>query len=169
MKKILLTLMAVVALTSLHSCKTTEANYRAAYEIAREKQLDGGDSLVTEGLKNELLPRTLVVGGVSLPVRTETVIVTSGRGVDVSELKVYNVVAASFKQLFNAGSFCDRLRAEGFNAFLVENRDKTYYVVALSTREPQEAADGLEKLRGSDAVVCRKPFPYVLRAGQLVR
>lgn len=162
--------MAVIGMAAgMYSCKTTEANYRAAYQIAKDKQTDGGDSLVTAGLRNEQLPRTMTFDSIQLPVRTEPVIVTPDRGFDASHLKVYNVVAAQFKQLFNANSFCGRLREDGFDAFLVHNRDRTYYVVTLSTRSPREVAEGLARLRATDAVRLQAPFPYVLRAAQLVR
>lgn len=156
----------VVAVTG---CKTTEANYRAAYEIAKEKQMDGGDSTVTAGLKNEQLPRMTVFSGVKLPIRTEPLNLTKDGGGDPSTFKVYNVVAASFKQLFNANSFRDRLKQQGFDSFLVHNRQRTYFVVALTTQSPAEAAEALERLKGLDGVVMKAPFPYVLRAAQLVR
>ena len=51
MRKILSLIAFVVAL-GLCSCRTTEENYRAAYEKAKEKQIETGDSISTLGLKN---------------------------------------------------------------------------------------------------------------------
>lgn len=59
MKKILI-IIAVIAMVGFSSCRTNEANYKAAYEKAKEKQMDTGDDLTTQGLKNELLPKDMV-------------------------------------------------------------------------------------------------------------
>ena len=152
------------------ACKTTEANYRAAYQIAKDKQLDGGDSTVTAGLRNEQLPKQMTIQGVTLPVRTEIIAVAKAAGDDPGALRLYNVVVASFRQRFNATSYRDRLRTIGFpDAILVHNRDLTYFVVARSTPSPQQALETLNSLKATDGILLQPPFPYVLRAGQLVR
>lgn len=55
MKKLLLMLAAVIV--ALAGCKTNEANYRAAYEKAKEKRTETGDSAITSKLRSELTPR----------------------------------------------------------------------------------------------------------------
>lgn len=169
MKKIILLAATAFILLGMWSCKTTEANYRAAYRIAKEKQLDGGDSTVTAGLKSELIPRNMRIDGVTLPVRTEPVITSKGGGADASSLQLYNVAVASFKQFFNAQSMRKRLADLGYSSFVVQNRNVTYYVVAASTRSVDEAALLLEKVKGEKQIVLHAPFPYILRAGQLIR
>lgn len=151
------------------ACKTTEANYRKAYETAKEKQYDGGDSTVTENLKNNTLPKTIVIQGVALPIRTEAIGITKDEGASKETLRVYNVVTASFKQLFNARSMRNRLSELGFQSFILHNRDLTYYVVAGTAATPQEALDLLNRVKAENSVVTRAPFPYVLRAAHLVR
>lgn len=150
------------------SCKTTEANYRKAYEAAKEKQFDGGDSTVTENLKNNSLPKDLIIKGVTLPIRTEPLGMTKDGGATKETFKVYNVAVASFKQLFNAQSMRKRLTELGYSSFLLHNRDLTYYVIAGSTQSPQEALDILNKIKQEKSIVTRTPFPYVLRAAHLV-
>lgn len=169
MKRLLTFLLVIASIVALNSCKTTEANYRKAYQIAKEKQTDGGDSTVTADLRGSFIPKQMVIGGVTLPVRTEPVILTPAENADPTAFKVYNVVAGSFKQLFNARSLRDRLRELGFNAFLIHNRDRNYYIVAASTQDPAEAAAQLERLRKTEGVYFQPNFPYVLRASQLVR
>lgn len=46
MKKILLIISVIVVVFSITSCKTTEENYRSAYELAKEKKTETGDSLI---------------------------------------------------------------------------------------------------------------------------
>lgn len=169
MKKIFLAIVMVVLMVAAHSCKTTEKNYRDAYMAAKAKQFDGGDSLVTEGLRNEQMPKPMVLGADTLPVRTEVMYITRKQEFKVPTLGIYNVVAGSFKQLFNAKSFCARLNAQGFEAFLLNNRDQTYYIVTLTTRNPAEAAQGIARLKALDNVRFQPYFPYIIRAGQYVR
>lgn len=169
MKKIIHAAAIVALILSVASCKTTEANYRAAYEIAKEKQLDGGDSTVTAGLKNELQPRMMTIQGVQLPVRTEPLVATKDGGKTTAELKVYNVVAASFRQKFNAQSYQKRLIEAGYDSFLANNRAGTFFVVAATTQSPAEASAQLDKLKGESGFHFQPTFPYVLRAAQLVR
>lgn len=169
MKKILL-FAAVVALLGFSSCRTTEANYRAAYEKAKEKQYDTGDSLSTLGLKNESLPKDMTLGGITLPVRTEPLGVTKNGGGSASDLKLYNVVAGTFQQRFNAVSMSQRLAGLGYqHPFVVHNRLGHYYVVAGSVSTPGEAKLLLDSLSADKSIVLKAPFPYVLRAAHLVR
>lgn len=136
MKKILI-IIAVIAMVGFSSCRTNEANYKAAYEKAKEKQMDTGDDLTTQGLKNELLPKDMVLGSVALPVRTEALGVTKEGGGDADDLKLYNVVAASFRQRFNAVSMTQRLGLLGYeHPFVVHNRSGQYYVVVGSVSTP---------------------------------
>ncbi len=169
MKKLIM-LIAASALMCVTACKTTEANYKAAYETARQKKYDTGDSLTTSGLKNADLPRPMAFGSDTLMVRTEPVAQSKTEGAKVSALCKYCVVTAKFRQLFNARSMCDRLLQLGYaGAMVVHNRTQQYYVVARSTDLPSEARATVEKLRADTALSLKEPFPYVLRPAQLVR
>ncbi len=102
MKKIISIVGILTALT-FTACKTTEANYRAAYEIAKEKQLDGGDETVSEGLRNELQPKPQKIGNDTLPVRMFPVGYTKDGGLESNAgLKRYNVAVARFRQIGRA-------------------------------------------------------------------
>lgn len=165
--KILIAIMTIAV--SLNSCKTTEANYRKAYEAAKEKQMEAGDSTVTTGLKNNLLPKDIIIHGIEIPLRTEVIGFTKDGGATKENLKVYNIAVASFKQLFNAKSMCERLREHDYNAFLLHNRDLTYYVICATTDNVQEAKNCLDKIKADKDFVLKTPFPYVLRAAHLVK
>lgn len=169
MKNLLKIALIAILCIPFAGCKTTEANYKNAYQIAKEKRTDGGDSTVTQGLRNELIPKNMVLGGVTLPVRTEPVAVTKDGGAVQGEMKVYNVVVASFRQRFNANSMRERLADMGYKSFLIHNRDVLYYVVAGTTQSAPEALELLNKVKAESSLHIAAPFPYVLRAAHLVR
>lgn len=169
MKKLLL--MLAVAVVALAGCKTNEANYRAAYEKAKEKRTETGDSTITAKLRNELTPKDMAFEGVTLPVRTEPLrAIAPENDAPVPELKRYCVVVAQFRQMFNARSMRTRLAEAGYEgAIVVSNRQNDFYVCAATTAVPAEAAEVLSRLRQDKSIVFHEPFPYVLRPAQLVR
>lgn len=169
MKKIFLLLVVLLGL-GFNSCRTTEENYRAAYEKAKEKQTDTGDSLSTAGLRNETMPKDMTFGDIVLPIRTEVVGITKEGGGDVSDLKLYNVVAGTFRQRFNAVSMAQRLHTNGYEKpFVIHNRSGMYYVVVGSVATPAAAKQLLDKIKTDGNFSLKSPFPYVLRAAHLVR
>lgn len=169
MRKILPLIAFVVAL-GLCSCRTTEENYRAAYEKAKEKQIETGDSISTLGLKNEATPKNMSFGDIVLPIRTEPVGITKDGGGEVSDLKLYNVVAGTFRQRFNAVSMAQRLQSNGYEKpFVIHNRLGMYYVVVGSVATPDMAKQLLDRIDSDKNFTLKPPFPYVLRAAHLVR
>lgn len=158
-------LMAVVAamtLVALSGCKTTETNYKKAYETAVEKRNEAytADEVAAMN-KEEAIPRT-VFRGDSIPLR----------GMHVNTVKLdppvdaalrYNVVVASFKQKFNAMSVMTRLRDAGYsNALLLVDRDLKYYVTAGTFAELAPAVELMRELQKSSPVALRLPYPYIL-------
>ena len=92
--------LLIAAASALSGCKTTEANYRQAYERALEKRNEGlTQEEIAAIAREEAIPRTLFRGD-SIPLKGMYVKCVEG-GVDGKALK-YNVVVASFKQRFNA-------------------------------------------------------------------
>lgn len=145
------------------ACKTTEENYRKAYETALEKQNEGYTSdEITQMAREEAIPRTLFNGD-SIPLK----------GMYVSTVKLdppvtaasrYNVIVATFKQKFNAMSVLTRLRDAGYNnGRLLIDRDQTFYVAASTTDTLKNAVATLKELEKSSPVVMKSPCPYILR------
>ena len=169
MKKYSILLIAgAMAALSLGSCKPTETNYRQAYESARQKQTQDGDSAITAGLNNQARPRSMEFDGVTLPVLT-TGIPKDG-GMELSRLKKFNSVAGVFRQIFNAKSMRERLMQSGYpDAFILSNAYGTYYVLTTTTSSPAEAQAALDKLRNDPDLRLRQPLPYILRPGHLAR
>ncbi|MDE6099993.1 MAG: hypothetical protein K2G01_03030 [Paramuribaculum sp.] len=155
----------------LAACKTTEANYKAAYEAAREKQLTG-DSLIDYGLLDQQRPKPMVFGNDTLPVRTEYVGYTKGGGADSdkSVVKRYCVVVGRFKQVFNAKSMRERLIESGYgNSLVLHNGMKEYYVIANGSNDPHTARLMLDSVRSDSQLVLKQPYPYILQPGHLSR
>ena len=171
MKKYSILLIAgAMAALSLGSCKTTEANYRQAYESARQKQTQEGGSAITAGLNNQARPRSMEFDGVTLPVLTTGVSIPKDGGMELSRLKKFNSVAGVFRQIFNAKSMRERLMQSGYpDAFILSNAYGTYYVLTTTTSSPAEAQAALDKLRNDPDLRLRQPLPYILRPGHLAR
>lgn len=172
MKKLFILVIALAAV--LGACKTNEANYRAAYEKAKERRTETGDSLTTSQLRSSLLPKDMVIGSDTLPVMTFPVSVYSDKNdknnVPVGELKKYLIVVGQFRQIFNAGSMARRIADNGLEgAFVVYNRQKDYFVIAASTDNPDEVVGLLNGVRSDRSLSLRSPYPYVLRPAQFVR
>ncbi|MDE5685779.1 MAG: hypothetical protein K2I26_04390 [Paramuribaculum sp.] len=164
-------LFCLILLLGFAACKTTEANYKAAYDAAREKQLTG-DSLIDFGLTDQQRPKNMVFGADTLPVRTEYIGYTKGGGADSdkSVVKRFCVVVGRFKQVFNAKSMRERLMSSGYgNALVLHNNMKEYYVIANTSDNPHTASLMLDSVRADGSLVLKAPYPYILQPGHLAR
>ena len=66
-----ITVSLLLLLIAASSCKTNEANYRAAYEVAKEKQLTGEEDIDRQ-LLDQQRPRPTVFGTDTLPFAPNT-------------------------------------------------------------------------------------------------
>lgn len=141
-------------------CKTTEANYSAAYEIARQKRDSGLTAEEAAALKREAEIAGTVYKGDSIPLKGMYV-----KRVEGAELQSYTVVVASFKQLFNSQSVMKRLAAGGWEAqiLLQDPREQVYYVGAVSTASLDSAVSVLHRLEKDAPVAMKAPCPFILR------
>ena len=156
-------LLIVAATLALAACKTTEANYRAAYETAKEKKASGLGDEVDNAMAKEEQPRETKVGDATLPVLNARLYAADAEGADAITPKIYSVAVAKFKQIFNARSLCSRLRDGGFSgAFVAVDRDKNYYVLTGTTAEATEAAKILAETEQSEVFKAKTPFPCVI-------
>lgn len=166
MRRIVYILLALGLLASapgLTSCKTTEENYKKAYEAAVEKRNEGyTQEEIDRMAREEAIPRTLFRGD-SIPVKGMYVNTVKLNDSVTPALK-YNVVVATFKQQFNAKSVLSRLAEAGYsNGRLLIDKEQNYYVAAFTTASLGEAVAELHKLQKSSPVAMRSPFPYILR------
>lgn len=170
MKKLFYLILVSAVLIGVASCKTTEANYKTAYEIAKKKKTETGDSLIDRSLANSNNPKLMVIQGVQLPVFTEYVGLTKGEFTEGYKIKRYCVVVGKFTQLFNARQMRKRMINCGYDdACLLQNRTNQFYVSVATTADPVQADSLLQSVKNDTAIVLREPYPYILRPGQLVR
>lgn len=171
MKKIFL-FVAVVAAMALGACKTTEANYKAAYEAAKIQQRQSADidSTIYGKVRHQGTMMQLSVGQDTLPIRTEAIGYTDGGGASRETVRKYNIVVGQFKQVFNARQMRERLMAGGYpDAFIVHTREPLYYVVTQTVDTPEEALAAYDKVKTDKNIVLRDPLPFVLRPAHLAR
>lgn len=156
------TVMALIVAVMVFSCKTTEENYRVAYE----KAVAGRDSLTA--LENTIYGRhrrntqyaAFEVDGDTVEMLSARVSVTEGGGGIRENLRQYSVVVGQFKQLVNAKSLRERLVDAGYpTAFVVQTAEPYYYIILNSYPSKAEAGKACLKVRGD------KNFPIVLREG----
>ena len=138
-----ISLIAGALLLAMTSCKTTEENYKAAYDIAVQRNQMGVDRNLSAFIEREKhLAEFSVIEGDTVRIITEKVSMVD---FDASAMKNYGVVVGEFKQIFNARSYRDRINlAENDTenpAYVVMNPEKKYYVIykGFDTKEAATA------------------------------
>lgn len=168
-------IIATLALTVFSGCKTSEKNYRTAYETARQHQIErnGGEDL-TNGVAltqtGMFKPAAHTIGDVTFPMATTWVRSESGVTSPLDSLHRYNVAVGQFKQIFNARALFNRLKNSHYPDAVMMKTSEGYYVVAsMSTNVPVEALKGLEEVKADTTIKPREPFPFILRPAQFAR
>ncbi len=160
MKHIIIITLAVIA--TLTSCRTSEANYRAAYEqaVSRRDDTSGIDNTVYDKIRREAVSSTRVVNGDTVAVKRERVKLAEPAEGEI--LQQSYVVVAQFKQLFNARSLCNRLKAGGYpGATLLVTREPLYYV-AVAGGSAEAMNVNCAEFAAKPAVAVKPPYPLVL-------
>ncbi|MDD2961433.1 MAG: SPOR domain-containing protein [Muribaculaceae bacterium] len=144
MNKNIVILSALILAFTTISCKTTEKNYRTAYEVAKT----GNDrTMVDASIEKKILEEEkgilTEVAGDSVRVKTEYVTI-----VDTQQSKDFcGVVVGSFKQIFNARSFRKRLIDKGFNSYVVQDAHQQYYVIIKGFETKELASDFIKNIK----------------------
>lgn len=160
-------LIVFLAAVALVSCKTTEENYRKAYErtVAARAEQDSIDQTIYGRERHNMTEHSVSTPAGEVKVKSQFVRVTDGGGGIPESLRRYNVVAGQFKQIFNAKSFRERLADGGYpSAFVVETAEPYYYIVVGSFSDVQQAQAQLEKLAKDKSVTVKPPCPFILDA-----
>jgi len=157
----------VLTLSGLSGCKTTEENYRAAYEktIAARAENSELDSTIYGAVRRQSKLTAQQTSQGTVNVTTQLVRVTAEGGGIAENLHRYNVVVGQFKQLFNASSMRDRIVDGGYpTAFVVETAEPYYYVVLMSFNKLEAAASALKDFSEKPCVTMKEPCPFILDA-----
>lgn len=153
--------IAVLAI-ALTACHTTEENYKAAYDKAKQRTREhvGGDIYDME--QAERMRPTEVIGGDSVRLLRSYFNVVDDK---YENTKKFAVVVAEFDQLINARSYRDRLKKnEGFESYIVyTNREKKYCVVAQAYDNKGAAAVFIRNIKQYMKMKVLVPRPYILQ------
>ncbi|MDR3061106.1 MAG: SPOR domain-containing protein [Dysgonamonadaceae bacterium] len=128
--------IALALLFSLGACKSKESAYKAAYEKAKEKELEEEKSVseVTPVSK----PAVTTSNGSSynsVTVQKEKVTAIDGAG-----LKQYSVVIGSFMNKTNATSLKERMQNQGYKVIIAQNEKQMYRVIVATFDNKADAA-----------------------------
>ena len=166
--KTFLMLMALSFVVGLTGCKTTEKNYRQAYERAisdNDRDVTEFEHTIYNRHRARMKDIKVDVDSVTIDAKSIYVKVTPNGGGISEWLKKYSVVVAEFKQLFNAQSMRERFAGAGYpRTFIVENAEPYYYVVVDSSRDALKMSQLADSLRENSPLPLKPGFPYVLMA-----
>jgi len=152
------------ALAVFTGCRTSEANYRAAYEqaVAGRKDESGIDSTVYDRIRREAVTVSRVYDGDTVNIRRERVKLVEPA--DGDRLQEAYVIVAQFKQLFNARSLCKRLKENGYpEATLLSTREPLYYIAVSGGPTGDMVAECCGFAR-RPVVPVKQPYPLVLQS-----
>ena len=140
--------MALVASIALVSCKSSESNYRKAYEKAKAEEQNRQETepvAVTPVVTPVQTQQTQTINQDASNLRQEKLNVQNG-GV----LKAFNVVCGSFKSIDNANNLRNTLVNQGYSAQVAQNPDTGMYRVIASTFDTKaEAVQSRDELRAT--------------------
>ena len=160
MKKFYLILLMAAALTMV-SCKTTEKNYRTAYEVAKANDKNRLDSETEKKIEAEKFGQETKINGDSVNMKTEYVQLVEIEQGDESSFPEYNVAVGYFKQVFNARMFKKRLKSKSIGAYILLDNLKQYYVIAAGFDDPKEAAKYIKNIE--DNIPFKLPIePFIV-------
>ena len=152
--------VAMICIMLASGCKTTEANYKAAYETTvahrNEKGADDVPGMKAAGTPE---PKDIEAApGLTLPVITAWIGSTSEDGVAHRDsVKLYNVVVARFRQIFQRtpdGGAAPRLRLR--HATVLRTND-AYFVSTATTSSPSEAQEASDMWPIDQSLRLRSP------------
>lgn len=152
-------------------CKTTEQNYRNAYEIAKAKsdESSGIENTIYDKIRREAVASRLVTArGDSLPTMTVGVQCTPGGFSTPDSVKQYSLAVAQFKQVFNAKSLASRLRSGSWpNAMVLQTAEPLYYVIVSTSADVSEIAEDYKRLMSEKPLAMKEPYPWILMPSRL--
>ena len=159
MKRILYCITLALLLTA---CYTTEENYKAAYDKAKERTRENMGGTIYDMSQAERVRATEIINGDSVRLLRSYFNVVDDK---YEATKKYGVVVAEFDQLLNARSYRDRLKQnEGFQSYVVyTNREKKYCVVAQAYDEKEPAALFIRNIKQHMKMKVLVPRPYILQ------
>ena len=145
------TIFSLLTIFFLAGCKTSEENYRAAYELATKNEA-----------KEEPDESAIETDNVQW---TEYVTYEEKCGGKRENVKKFMVIVGQFKQLFNAKALRNRVAENGYeNAVAVRDKNSEYYVSACSFATKEEAENALKEVAADGNIPSLNGFPKILKS-----
>ena len=126
--------LVLTLLFSLNACKSKESAYKAAYEKAKEKEMEE-DKNVAEVTPVSKPATTTTDSYGSATVQKEKVTTIDGAG-----LKQFSVVIGSFMNKTNATSLKERMQQQGYSVTIAQNEKQMYRVIVATFNDKADAA-----------------------------
>jgi len=136
----LLGFLVVCSLFAFNACKSKESAYKAAYEAAKQKEMTEDVQEVTPVEK----PKTTTSTPSTATVQKEKVTVVDEPS---STIQQFSVVIGSFKVKTNAVSLKERMQKQGYQAFLAQNAEGMYRVIAATFSNRASAATARDNIK----------------------
>ncbi|MDR1681929.1 MAG: SPOR domain-containing protein [Candidatus Symbiothrix sp.] len=115
---------AVSLLLLLVACKSTPSGYKQVYDAAKPRSTVQQDTLVSSQAAATPSSSNAAAQG---SFRVERLTAVDGSGI-----KQFSVVIGSFVNKTNAESLKNRMKAQGYNAFLAQNEKEMYRVIVAT-------------------------------------
>ena len=136
----LLGFLIIGILFTFDSCKSKESAYKAAYEAAKQREMQGGDD--TQALSEK--PKVSYSTPSNATVQKERITVVDDPS---SAAQQFNVVIGSFRVKTNALSLKERMQSQGYRAFLAQNEAGMYRVIVATFSNRASAAAERDNIR----------------------
>ncbi|MGL4411707.1 MAG: SPOR domain-containing protein [Bacteroidales bacterium] len=136
MKRNLILVAVALATMTIVSCKSNQKAYKAAYEKAKEKEVETPLPVAQPEQAYEVVEvkRTPITPA---PVQQEKV--TGVTESDRLGLKRYNVVIGSFMNNTNATALKEQMEKDGYRVILAQNEKQMYRVICASFNDRESA------------------------------
>jgi cell division protein FtsN len=118
----------------LDACKSKESAYKAAYEAARQKDIE-------ESTAVEVTPVDKPIQSSAVAQKEKITVI------DGSEIKQFNVIIGSFANKTNAVSLKERMEKDGYKVFLAQNSRGMYRVIIASYDDKARASSERESVK----------------------
>ena len=138
----LLGFLVVCILFTFDSCKSKESAYKAAYEAAKQKDVE--DQNVQDVTPVEKSKTTTYSTPSTATVQKEKVTVVDEPS---STIQQFNVVIGSFVNKTNAVSLKERMQKQGYQAILAQNEKGMYRVIAATFSNRASAAAARDNIK----------------------
>jgi len=137
----LLGFLVVCIMFTFDSCKSKESAYKAAYEAAKQREMQEDDTQNATTVEKPKVSYSTPSNGT---VQKEKITVVDDPS---SAAQQFNVVIGSFINKTNAISLKERMQSQGYQAFLAQNERGMYRVIAATFSNRASAASARDNIR----------------------